>query len=393
MIVCDAGGGTVDLISYKITRLEPLQVIESVKGNGGLYGGVFVNERFEACVKARLGLERFHNYKSQKPKAWRMAVDYFEDRVKRWFGSTSMDVFEVPFPGIPDNEIAGIEDGCFILTADQVQQIFEPVVHGIIHLVSQQVQALRDFDERVSAILCVGGFGQSAYLQKRLKAHFQTDLPPAYSLRRNVGSSPAAVRDRENQAIEVMVSTDSWTACVRGALQRGLQDAMVLSRKCRFHYGVLSNSTFREEFHPLSSRFWCPRREVWLAADMMKWYIKQNETVELEREIRFEFWVTWDNDQSNAVSLEHSFNVRASASERAPLMSNDPSVFTVCTLTTDLSDVPAKHFGSRANPSGKIYYYLEFELVMKIDSADIEFGLRVDGVSYGSVTVAFSQVE
>lgn len=32
MTVCDAGGGTVDLISYKILKLRPLEVVELVPG-------------------------------------------------------------------------------------------------------------------------------------------------------------------------------------------------------------------------------------------------------------------------------------------------------------------------------------------------------------------------
>lgn len=35
-ILCDAGGGTVDLISYEITKIEPLELRELVKGTGTL---------------------------------------------------------------------------------------------------------------------------------------------------------------------------------------------------------------------------------------------------------------------------------------------------------------------------------------------------------------------
>ena len=33
-VVCDAGGGTVDLISYEIKQITPLRIQESVKGTG-----------------------------------------------------------------------------------------------------------------------------------------------------------------------------------------------------------------------------------------------------------------------------------------------------------------------------------------------------------------------
>lgn len=34
IVICDAGGGTVDLISYKIVETEPLKVVECVAGDG-----------------------------------------------------------------------------------------------------------------------------------------------------------------------------------------------------------------------------------------------------------------------------------------------------------------------------------------------------------------------
>ena len=51
-ILCDAGGDTVDLISYKITKLDPiLELSEVSPGTGGLYGSVFVNRLFESHLK------------------------------------------------------------------------------------------------------------------------------------------------------------------------------------------------------------------------------------------------------------------------------------------------------------------------------------------------------
>ncbi len=35
-MICDAGGGTVDLISYEITSLHPLELKELVPGKGEL---------------------------------------------------------------------------------------------------------------------------------------------------------------------------------------------------------------------------------------------------------------------------------------------------------------------------------------------------------------------
>lgn len=55
-VICDAGGGTVDLISYTITNLKPiLEVQEATPGTGALCGSTFLNMRFAKFLKAKLG--------------------------------------------------------------------------------------------------------------------------------------------------------------------------------------------------------------------------------------------------------------------------------------------------------------------------------------------------
>jgi hypothetical protein len=56
LIVLDAGGGTVDLVAYRIKSLNPrLQLEESGVCTGGKCGGVFVNRVFESMIFAKLG--------------------------------------------------------------------------------------------------------------------------------------------------------------------------------------------------------------------------------------------------------------------------------------------------------------------------------------------------
>ncbi|KAG8350180.1 hypothetical protein FVEN_g11672 [Fusarium venenatum] len=51
IVVCDAGGGTVDLISYVFESTDPFIVKECVKGDGDLCGGVFLDEAFMKLIK------------------------------------------------------------------------------------------------------------------------------------------------------------------------------------------------------------------------------------------------------------------------------------------------------------------------------------------------------
>jgi hypothetical protein len=54
-VVCDAGGGTVDLISYTVTKLDPvIEVKEAAPGSGGRCGSTFTNGRFKDYLQFRL---------------------------------------------------------------------------------------------------------------------------------------------------------------------------------------------------------------------------------------------------------------------------------------------------------------------------------------------------
>ena len=61
----------------------------------------------------------------------------------------------------------------------------------------------------------------------------------------------------------------------------------------------------------------------------------------------------------------------------------------ICTLTTDLNAVPRTLFTRLTTTKGIEFDNLDFELHMKIESANLVFELRVDGVKYGSVLADF----
>ncbi len=267
-VVCDAGGGTVDLIAYKITSLKPLRVEESAVGTGGLCGSAFLNYRFEAHVRERIGETAWENMVEKKQKTWQMGLKYFEEFVKRNFNQEEHSEVNVPFPGLPDDEGAGIDCGFMVMTAEQIKEIFEPVVKEVCDLVQGQVTGIREGGGVVSGIVLVGGFGQSNYLYKRLKSHFNSAAPPPYSER-----PTHAQADGQLASIEVMQPVYAWTAVVRGAVLRGLEGSMVVSRKSRHHYGTSYATVYDEEKHEVGERYWSPLWERWMVSDRMQWHI------------------------------------------------------------------------------------------------------------------------
>ncbi|KAF2281477.1 Hsp70 family protein-like protein [Westerdykella ornata] len=378
-IVCDAGGGTVDLIAYKITQLNPLRVEESAVGTGGLCGSAFLNYRFEDHVRRRIGHERYQMMREKKPKTWNMGLKYFEESVKRNFNEEEHAEVNIPFPGLPDDEEAGLDSGFLIMSAEQVQEIFDPVVQEVINLVEGQVQSIRAKGGLVCGIVLVGGFGQSNYLYRRMKAHFNTAPPPPYTER----PTHAAAVNAEH-SVEVMHPMYAWTAVVRGAVLRGLEGSMVVSRRSRWHYGTSYATVFDEAKHPISDRYWSPLWERWMVSDRMQWHIAKGAQVSENSPISFHYTRNFRPGQSLIVEDD----LIACDDDVAP-DSYRKGLINVCTLTTDLNAVPKTLFTRLTTTKGVEFDNLDFTLDMRIESAGLVFELKVDGVRYGSVSAKF----
>lgn len=156
------------------------------------------------------------------------------------------------------------------MSAEQIKEIFEPVVKEVCDLVLGQVEGIRAKGGIVSGIVLVGGFGQSDFLYRRLKSHFTSAAPPPYSERPTHANASTT---EENGSIEVMQPVYAWTAVVRGAVLRGLEGSMVISRKSRMHYGTSYATVYDEDKHSVSERYWSPLWERWMVSDRMQWHI------------------------------------------------------------------------------------------------------------------------
>ena len=267
-VVCDAGGGTVDLISYEIKKVRPLRIEESAEGSGACCGAAMLNIKFEELVRSKLGNTDFNSMCRDKSRTWLMAMKHFEDYVKRNYDPASPDDFNVPFPGVADDISAGIEQGFLTLTANEIAGMFGPIITEIIHLVEGQMAKLESKGKTVAGVVLVGGFGQSRCLYKILKNKFATPSNHQSAL---TSTHVAGSGSR----FEVMQPANAWTAVVRGAVLRGLEGVeLVLSRKSRRHYGVRYRAPFDSNLHPLSCKEWDKFNGEYMAVGRMNWFIR-----------------------------------------------------------------------------------------------------------------------
>lgn len=254
MVVVDAGGGTVDLISYTITSLEPvLEVQEAAPGSGALCGSTFLNMRFAKFLKSKLGDEPGFD-----DEVMAEALEVFEKKVKRQFAYTAdpNDTYTIPVGGLPNNKALGVSRGRFALKASDLSVIFEPVILEVIRLVKEQITTS---GVPINAVLLVGGFGASNYLKERLRSAVDKD-------------------------VSILQPPNAWQAVVQGAVMKGLANCApekwttlkVKNRRARKHYGMEWRTAFddKQHKHMDSTKHWCGMDGCWKVYSM-EWFIKR----------------------------------------------------------------------------------------------------------------------
>ncbi|KAL7927677.1 hypothetical protein ACQKWADRAFT_325165 [Trichoderma austrokoningii] len=143
-VVCDAGGGTVDVITYTVVELSPLKVKKSVKGDGKLCGATFLDERFLIILKEKLDLISPDTWKTlQKTGALERIINNdWENGIKPQFRNTDRHwMIQIPVQG-PKRTHDEFRFSNIKLEVEDAQKIFKPIVADIKDLVEKQMKAI-----------------------------------------------------------------------------------------------------------------------------------------------------------------------------------------------------------------------------------------------------------
>jgi hypothetical protein len=135
-VLCDAGGGTVDLISYEIMQLNPLQVKELVSPSGklqrqdmtrwqalthdnragGIAGSLMLNKRFEEWIKDVVGERPYLDLRDTD--AFRRGMKQFDESIKPSFRSIDDEEQYVTFQkaNLESSEARGLVNDTITIT-------------------------------------------------------------------------------------------------------------------------------------------------------------------------------------------------------------------------------------------------------------------------------------
>ncbi|MCJ1304113.1 hypothetical protein MMC08_006925 [Hypocenomyce scalaris] len=363
-VLCDAGGGTVDLISYRILALEPaLELEEAAPGTGSLSGSTFLDRMFAEFLQDELGDDD-----DWDDEVLQEAVKRFELEIKRSFRNSPGEEFYVPVHGLADDPEAGVRRGKFHITGAQLKGVFQPVIDEIIRLVKGQVRATKS---KVKAVLLVGGLGQNAYLRD--------------CIRNAVASS----------GIEVMQSPNGWTAVVRGALMRGLMETSVsatgvkiTARVARKHYGIRKGVPFVAGVHDESQRYWDSYHGAYRIG-VMDWFVKKGTLVRESQPLQWHYTRHRLATEGRFANFNMLIQVCNDADGRGAPMYEGNGVSGLVTLTSDLSRIPMTRLEKVKGNNRKKYHKIHFSIQVTFHSAYTTYELIHQGKNYGAVRAEY----
>ncbi|EMT61794.1 Mitochondrial-type heat shock protein 70 [Fusarium odoratissimum] len=255
MVICDAGGGTVDLISYQIESISPFVVKECVKGDGGLCGGVFLDEQFLKLIKRKLAPGSWDNVTSAEEK--KFLNECWEHGIKPQFSNQNRD-WIVDLPDSCDVASSGRKlkrRKTLELSSSDILSAYTPIVDKIEALIRRQTQAVKSkLGKSAKYIILVGGFGRSSYLYSKLQSAF---------------FESTVLQSRGNKP---------WSAICRGAVVHGITNhglsatlgVTVGARVARNSYGVMFHTGFDPQKHRLSDKYWSEEHQKWRASNQMQ---------------------------------------------------------------------------------------------------------------------------
>ena len=253
VVVCDAGGGTVDLISYEVRQIYPsLSVVECSTGTGDYCGSTFIDIEFEKLFKKRMG----DHYQKITIHHRQQVAKNFELSKIAFRNDPATPTFYVNVPTINDLSEAGIYGGMFEITLEEMRRLFEPIVQQVLELIRAQVQSVSTGPRQANSILLVGGFGESEYLFSRVR-----EWATPYK-------------------IQVLQPREASTAIVRGAVIRGTEPKTgpaktQVVRRARRSYGVPTNQVFIPGKHAEVDMYVEKESGERLARNQISWIIKK----------------------------------------------------------------------------------------------------------------------
>ncbi|KAL5045389.1 hypothetical protein BDW71DRAFT_215236 [Aspergillus fruticulosus] len=357
VLVCDCGGGTVDITTYLVNEVEPLKFEELCTGMGGKCGSTAVDRNFYKLMSERFG-EAFDKLPMKRKGPGSEFMRRFET-LKRDFGvSDERTIYELPLNMTvdnPDPKFFDEDERMVLLSSDDLRTVFDPVVDQIIQLVRKQIDdaSIEAGKDMINRIILVGGFGDSEYLREAIKSSFASD-----------------------GKIAVTVPEIPQAAIVQGAALRGLGGIRSSTKRCRRHYGFAVDTEFQLGMDDKTDTYWDVYNNRKMVRGLMKWTIQKGQKYAEDHTELFPLnWRKfWDSELSPRLPLY------ACEQTLAPRWNDHQDVYKIGEIAVDLSNVDLSRFNSKLINGKRVY---DIWLQLKVTFGAREGLLKYEAISQG----------
>ncbi|KAM0241506.1 hypothetical protein ACHAP5_007545 [Fusarium lateritium] len=338
-VVCDAGGGTVDVISYEVVSEHPFKLEECVSGTGKLAGAFKIDQAFESYLKGKTKLKisslKDSDYNNFILREWELGA-------KRSFNNSSDQFYELRPPSKAYGTMARLlNKETLVISKHEMTCFFSRSLTGIRALVGEQYKKVQEATGKPpKKILLVGGLGSSEYVYEVLN-------------------------NTEKFSNRVLRPSDGWSAVARGAVLRLLQENIssqtvrsqrqqkalsilpdVVSRRSRYHYGILVDVPI-DNLILDSDDIVSTNPEGTKVTSRMKWYLSKGDRIDKRSRIPITYWKF--HRVGEPLPHKCTFDILYSAEDVAPKRENS-HVLSLCRIECEW-DKPLKHWKFAGDPS------------------------------------------
>ncbi|KAI9166988.1 Heat shock 70 kDa protein 12B [Paramyrothecium foliicola] len=362
VVVCDAGGGTVDIITYTVVSTNPLVVKESIRGDGALCGAIFLDEAFQKLLRRKISRDVWQKLGNEGVA--RIMNDDWENCIKPQCSTedTSYHIL-IPFGGNAENNYQPSE---IVFQSSEIRGIFNPIVERVDALVTAQlIELKRLYKKRPKYVVLVGGFGKSNYLYEFLRKTIHKEI----EILQDSGDRP-------------------WTSICRGAVLNGLMrdtsatSVVVDSRIARASYGTSMNILPWDPLeHDPKDKVWCRINENFLAVDQVQWFLRIDDAISSDEPVVHTFWQDFEKPEDDIVT-----ELVVCMDDNPPSRCT-PAVKELCKIRW--SKIP--NFASLPtwkNRQGQVYRQVQYDIKMTMDSGSLDFAVYHNGIRMASQNVS-----
>ncbi|GAA5805692.1 hypothetical protein EDC94DRAFT_625764 [Helicostylum pulchrum] len=326
MMICDAGGGTVDLIVFEVDKdsLDSSKRLKEItKGMGESCGSVFLDHNFKLLMQEKLGAQA-HRLPAA---AMNNLMDQFVDNIKPEFDGLDDQYLNIPVSinlDLIDTDDDDLDEGTMALRAAELKEkVFEPVIERVIALMEKQYNHV--LDGKVSCIFLVGGFGSSNYLFQRVQEVFGTRVK------------------------QILCPPRAPMAVVRGAVYFGLNPRVITSRVSRRTYGINAGLPFDEKLDPTSSRVIRPDGSIRCTSRFLV-FVQKGDVLPVDHCIRERMFVYYGTMRATDIMLY------ATENDEEPRYFDQQGVHQVAAVSVPIPILPHVVVGERIAYTVRMFF-------------------------------------